>query len=91
MTRHAIPFRRLAAPRTPGPRSLALRPISLATETSVAVRRSREFIFSARGWLVHALGNEIDDEFVDRCVERAVEMVGHHNKWQVAERRRQQR
>lgn len=34
-----------------------------------------EFIFSARGWLVHGFGLALDEDFVDRYVEHVVELV----------------
>jgi AcrR family transcriptional regulator len=34
-----------------------------------------EFIFSARGWLVHGFGQDLDDEFIDRYVDHVVEFV----------------
>jgi TetR/AcrR family transcriptional regulator len=34
-----------------------------------------EFIFSARGWLVHGFGQRLDDEFVDRYVAHILELV----------------
>jgi hypothetical protein len=34
-----------------------------------------EFIFSARGWLVHGSGLDIDDAFVECYVEQVVELV----------------
>ena len=34
-----------------------------------------EFIFSARGWLVHGFGQELDDDFVERYVAHVVELV----------------
>jgi AcrR family transcriptional regulator len=34
-----------------------------------------EFIFSARGWLVHGFGQELDDDFVARYVDHVVELV----------------
>jgi AcrR family transcriptional regulator len=34
-----------------------------------------EFIFSARGWLVHGFGLALDDAFVDRYVDGVIELV----------------
>jgi AcrR family transcriptional regulator len=34
-----------------------------------------EFIFSARGWLVHGFGLALDDEFVERYVDHVIELV----------------
>jgi TetR/AcrR family transcriptional regulator len=34
-----------------------------------------EFVFSARGWLTHAFGLALDDEFVDRYVDHVVHLV----------------
>jgi len=34
-----------------------------------------EFIFSARGWLVHGFAQALDDDFVDRYVEHVVRLV----------------
>jgi AcrR family transcriptional regulator len=34
-----------------------------------------EFIFAARGWLLHGFGAEVDDVFVDRYVDHVVAMV----------------
>jgi AcrR family transcriptional regulator len=34
-----------------------------------------EFIFSARGWLVHGFGRALDEELIERYVEHVVELV----------------
>jgi TetR/AcrR family transcriptional regulator len=40
-----------------------------------AVVGMSEFIFSARGWLIHGFGLTLDDELVERCIEDVVGLV----------------